>query len=302
MGGGGMGGMGGGPPGVVYGATWYPSRSVSSQGVDLGLVRQNVSVSGPIWSDGGDTLSASLGVRNSHFSTDAILPDTRRAFPSDLWDVNLGLNYTRRFDNGWVGGLMVGVGSPSDKPFQSIDDVNASVAAFLRVPSLRNERDAWLFGLWYSSAGNLRIPIPVLSYSWNPSEEFQMNIGLPLSLTWRPTEDWTVTASYVPLTNVNTRVTYRAADGVFLYGGYENVTNSYLLADRLNKKDRFYEFEQRLVTGVRWDVTRHATLDFNAGYAFGRRYGEGESQTGRLHDVVKAAPGAFLGGSLGWRF
>ena len=114
MGGPGMGGPGMGGPG--YGATWYPSRPVSNStvGEDFGLVRQDVSAAVPVWRNGGDMLMLSAGVRNSMFSTDAILPDSHQPFPSELWDVHLGTNYMHKFDNGWSGMLGINFGSASD--------------------------------------------------------------------------------------------------------------------------------------------------------------------------------------------
>ncbi len=89
---------------------------------------------------------------------------------------------------------------------------------------------------------------------------------------------------------------------MFLYTGYENTTESHFLADRLDREDRFFTFEQRVFAGVRWDVLRHATLDVNAGYAFGRRFGEGRNQGGALNDKIDLEPGAFLGVSFRIRF
>jgi hypothetical protein len=176
-----------------------------------------------------------------------------------------------------------------------------SLGAFLRVPA-RNDRDMWTFGLVYSSAGQLNFPLPLISYLWNPSDTFQLNIGLPFALTWRPTADWTINLSYAPLTNVNARVTYRALERLAVYGGYQFLTAAYLLADREVRTDRFFEFEQRLVTGLRWNVWRSAVLDLNAGYAFDRHYGEGRNQGSGLHDQVHLAPSAFLGVNLLVRF
>lgn len=293
-----MGGRGGAPG---YSATWYPSRRVAGQPADLGFVRQGLTAGAPLWRDGGDTLLLTASVRNTHFFADAVLPDTRRPFPANLWNVSLGLGYTHQFENGWSAGAMTSVGSPSDRPFHSIDEMNATLIAHLRVPA-HEGRDAWLFSLMYSPAGNLNFPIPGLAYAWRPSESFQANIGLPFSLTWRPAEDLTLNMSYVPLTNVNARATYRLADGLHLYGGYEFLNESYFLADRANRTDRFMVFEQRLVGGVRWDVWRHAALDVNAGYSFGRELGEGRNQGSSLRDKVDVAPGAFVGASLRVRF
>ena len=101
-----FGGIRGGSGGPGYSATWYPSRSVSGQSTDLALFRQNLSLAAPLWKDNGDALMLTGGIQESHFTTSAVLPDTRRAFPSDLWNINLGLNYLHHFDNGWTGGLM----------------------------------------------------------------------------------------------------------------------------------------------------------------------------------------------------
>jgi hypothetical protein len=287
--------------GPGYGVTWYPSRPVSGSGTDFGLVRQNLSVAVPVWRDGGDALRLTAGVRNSLFSTDAVLPDTGRPFPSNLWNVNLGLSYNHRFDNGWTGGLLTSLGSASDQPFHSIHEMSVGLGGFLTV-SARNDRDAWMFSLLYSSAGTLNFPIPGVAYVWNPSDDLRVSIGLPLSVMWRPVEDLTLNVSYFPLTNARALATYRLANPVRVYGGYEFLNEAYFLADRVNTQDRFFGFEQRLLGGVRWDVWRHAVLDLNAGYAFDRHYGEGRNEGSSLHDRVDIASGAFLGANLRIRY
>jgi hypothetical protein len=304
LGGPGMGGLGGagifsGGPG--YSAAWYPSRPVSGQAADLGLVRQRLGVAAPVWAGGDDRLLLTANVSDAHFATAAVLPDSRRPFPDDLWSINVGLNYMRQFANGWSGGLMTSFGSSSDQPFHSLREMNVGLGAMLRVPA-RNDRDFWTFGVMYSPAGTLNFPVPLVSYAWNPSETFRMSIGLPLALTWRPTEDWTLNVSYVPLTNVNATVTYRVLGNLRVYGGYQYLTESYFLADRADAQDRFFGLEQRLFTGVRWDLGRRASLDVSGGYVFGRQYGEGTNQSAALHDRVDIAPGAFLGAKFSWRF
>jgi hypothetical protein len=304
MGGSGMGGMGGpgmggGMPG--YGAAWYPSRPVSGSMADLGLVRQNLSLGTPLWRNDGSRIMVTASVRNSLFFTDAILSDSRRPFPNELWNVSLGLNSIHRLDNGWTAGFGVNVGSASDKPFHSIEEMTFGFMGFLRVPT-RNDRDAWLLSLIYSPVSNFNFPIPGVAYSWNPSDEWHVNIGLPFSVTWRPNDDWVVNLSYVPVTNVNARATYRVQEGLFVYGGFEWLYEAYFLADREVRNDRFIGFEKRLIGGVRWDVWSKATLDVNAGYAFDREYGTGQNQLGNLSDRIDIAPGAFLGTNLRIRY
>ena len=284
---GGFGGSGGNAPG--YSVTWYPAQAISGQAGDFGLVRQNLSLAAPVWRDGGDAVLLTGGVRNSLFFTDILLPDTHRPFPSELWKVNLGAIALHRFDNGWFGSLMVGVGSSSDQPFHALREMDANLGAFLRIP-VREDRDAWMLGLMYSPSGTLNFPIPLVAYSWNPTDEFHLNIGLPLSLNWRPSDDWMLNLSYVPLTNVNARLTYRITEPFRVYIGYESLTESYYLADREETRDRFFAFEQRLVTGIRWNFWQHASLDLATGPSLWRRPQPGHEPPRRGPDQPRPVP------------
>jgi hypothetical protein len=297
--GGGGGPMGGGPPG--YDATWYPTQTVRGQSADLGLVRQGLSLGAPIWRNGGDMLLANFSVRNTLFFTDAILPDSRHIFPDQLWNLNLGFNYMHQFENGWSGMLMTGFGSASDKPFNSLREVTATLGGFLKIPAA-NERDTWQFGALYMAGGQLNFPIPIISYGWNPSKSFQMNIGLPLTVHWKPMEDWALDLSYTPVLNINAKLAYHFAPTLKIYCGYEYLTESYFLADRETRDERFFSIEQRLISGIKHDIGESGLLDVNAGYSFGRRYGSGDTQFSNLKDRIDVAPGAFLGLRLSVRF
>lgn len=293
--------MGGGGGGPGYFAEWYPTRGVRDRNSDVGFVRQSLNLGAPIYRDGANTVLLTASVKNVLFDTDAVLPDTGRAFPNALWSVSFGVLTTRKFENGWTGGLMLNTGSSSDKPFANVRDMNLGGMGFLRVP-VRDGRDAWQFSVMYSSAGNLSFPIPGVAYSWNPSDRFRMSIGLPFSIHWQPFEEWSLDASYVPLTNGRVRVTYKPVERVKLYAGYESTADSYFLADRVETRDRFLMMEQRLITGLTWQFHDHGTLDVFGGYAFDRRLGEGQNQGGDLHDRVNLRPGPFAGLRLGLKF
>lgn len=298
-------GMGGpGMDGPGYDAAWYPSSPVSHAAghEDFGLIRQGISAAAPVWRNGEDILMLSAQVRHSLFFTDAVLPDSQRAFPEELWNVSLGANYMHKFANGWSGAVGINFGSASDKPFHSFDEMDLGFMSFLNVPA-KNERDAWRFMLMYSPVGNLNFPIPGVSYQWNASERFQASLGLPFSVSWRPTEDLTIDVMYMPIVTVNARVTCKLAEKVFLYGGFESRQEAYLLADRESASDRFMGFEKRLLTGIRWDLWPSAALDISAGYAFDRYYGVGQNQIdGSLEDEVRIDPGAFISAALQIRF
>lgn len=290
----GMGNPFGGSGGPGYGVEWFPAQPVQSQDVDFQLFEQDASVGMPIYRGDYGTAVLTTSVKNTHYFTDAVLPDSGRAFPDDLWNVKFGLTYIRKFDSGSTLGIISSVGSASDRPFQSSDEVNLNLISFLRRPAW-NEQDAWMFGVMYSPTGSLNFPVPILAYEWNPSESFQMNLGIPFSMRWQPREDWTLNVAYVPLTNGSVMLTHDLTDRWHIYSGYRSIAQSYFLSDRVNKDDRFFSLQQRLVTGIRWDVGKHGVLDLSTGYAFDRRYGEGENQGSTLHDEVKVEPGAFIG-------
>ncbi|HVJ69807.1 MAG TPA: DUF6268 family outer membrane beta-barrel protein [Caulifigura sp.] len=289
---GGSGRPGGDPPG--YSLTWSPSQSVSRGDGDLSVLRQSLSAAAPVWTGDGEALMFSVGVRNLHFDGDVTLPDSGTAFPDELWNINFGLNYRRQFENGWSGMLMTGFGSASDDPFRSADVLNGMIGGSVVIPA-RNERDAWNLGAIYLPTGALNFPLPIVAYRWNPSDVFQMNVGVPFSMTWRPTPEWNVNLTYAPVTNVNARASYQVSESVAVFAAYENQTDSYLLADRERSRDRFFAMEQRLVSGCEWRFTQWLTGNVNAGYAFGRRFGEGENQGDDLRDKITIDAGPFAG-------
>jgi hypothetical protein len=290
-------GKNGGPG---YGATWYPTASRG--GTDVSLVRQHLSGGMPVWKDGGDAVMLTLGVKNSLYDTNAIMPESLQPFPEELWNITLGAMFLRKFDNGASGMISINVGSASNQPFHSIDEMTVGFISMLQVPA-RNERDKWQYMLIYSPVGNFNFPVPGIAYQWNPSETFQASIGLPFSLKWRPAERWLIELSYLPVLTVNAKATFLWTDDLSLYGGFESFQETYLLANRIDNDDRFVGFEQRLIGGLRWNAWTKCTLDCHAGYAFDRYFGTGQNQIGgSLEDRVDFPSGAFVGANFLLRF
>ncbi|MGL4424407.1 MAG: DUF6268 family outer membrane beta-barrel protein, partial [Gemmataceae bacterium] len=293
------GGMGNNAPG--YDALWAPLQPVRNQPTDLGFVRQGLSLGAPVWRDAGDMLLARFSIRHTQFQTDALLPDSRRPFPNQLWNINFGGNYRHDLGDGWSAMLIGGIGSASDKPFRSIREVNATLGGMVRFPAA-NDRDTWTLGAFYMAGGAVDFPLPIIAYGWNYSEQLQVNIGIPFALTWRPIDDWTLNLSYMPLLNINARLTYQYQPGLQLYAAYEFFNEAYFLADRQVRNDRFFILEQRVYTGLRADLADHLALELQAGYLFGRGFGEGDNPWRSLQDRVDVRPGAFVSASFRLRF
>ncbi len=87
------------------------------------MLRQDLTLTSPLWMGETDAFSFFLHVRNEQINTSAILPDSGQALPEELWDVRASVNYFHRFDNGMTAGGSLSIGSASDKPFSTINEV-----------------------------------------------------------------------------------------------------------------------------------------------------------------------------------
>jgi hypothetical protein len=288
-------------PGASYRITWLPTEPVTNQpGAHLGFVQQDLSLSAPLYCEGKDVLLARAGVRSQVFQTDALLPNQEQPFPGQFWNVSLGLVGAHTFDNGWTGGGGVSGGSASNKPFESFRDLNATVFGFLRVPV--RQTDAWNFSLFYSPLGQLAFPVPGVSYFWHPTPCFWANIGLPFALHYQPTDDLALDFSYMLLTTVHTRLTYRVAGPVRVYCGYNWINEGYHLDTQTTTADRFFYYEMNVTGGVRWVISRHAFLDVSSGYAFDRFYSEGRLFGSGDNNRVDVGSAPFLAGQFSLRW
>jgi hypothetical protein len=275
-----------------YRVLWFPQQPVSGQPTNLGMVQEDFSFAAPLWQDCTDEWSVSAKVRSELFQTHAILPNTRQEFPEELWNINVGTTYRHQFDNGWIAGGSVHVGSASDRPFGSFDELTAGVNAFLRIPS--GEHNAWLFTLSYSTTSELPVPLPGVAYIWQPTDWFHANIGLPFQVWVRPLDDLTLDFSYMLLTTIHARATYRVSPCLRVYAGFDWENESYFLYNRPNENDRFWYYDKRLTTGVKAILSRNVSLDLSGGYAFDRFYFEGARYSDRNFNRVDVGDGGFV--------
>jgi len=280
-----------------YRAWGYFNRPINGQPARLGFVKQEFSTPIPLWICDTDILAASVLVRNFHFQSGAQLPEIGSRFPKDLWDIRLGLNYFHTFDNGWKFGLMPRLGSPSDKPFASIREMNLGATSFLRMPAER-DGDFWTVSLSYFPNSQLAFPLPGGTYEWNPSDRLKIGLGLPFSFTWKPTDEVRFDFNYTPLTLVTARASWNPKPVWKLYTGFDWDNEGYFLAGRADRRDLFFFYEKRLCVGTRIDLGERCAVDFSGGYAFDREFGSGRSPINFTSNQVKIESGAFISGWL----
>ncbi len=288
------------PYAASYRVTWLPEEAVQGQNARFSLVGQDASLRFPVWQTECDELSGTANLRVQIISTAAILPNTLQPFPDQLWDVRFGAAYRHLFENGWIAGGSFSFGSASDQPFHSFDELTVGVNAFLRIP--QGEHNAWLFSLSYSPTAQLNFPLPGVAFMWVPSDQFRMNIGLPFMIWYRPIEDVTLEASYMLLTTVHARATYRICQPLRVYIGYDWSNESWFLVDRPAENDRFFYNEQRISVGAVTNIGRTFLLDVSTGYVFDRFYYEGAkySDTHFNRVNIDAAPLLSVQAQLRW--
>lgn len=290
-------------PRIGYTVTWYPDESLSGQGHNLNIVRQDFHVSGPIFKGDCDVVSFSAGVRNEILNSDGFLPVLGTPFPSDLWNVTFGAGFHHQFDNGWSAGLNVHTGSASDRPFANIDQMTLGATGSLRIPV--RERDAWIFTLSYSNNTDFanRIPLPGIAYLWWPNDNFRALIGIPFARIWyQPIDTVTIDFSYRFLYTVQGRITYRFAPGWKAYIGYSTANESYFLEGTADPQDRLFYAEQRVYAGLGWALGKDLSVDITSGLAFDRFYSFGQNFNGSQSDKQPVGDGPFIALAVQWRF
>lgn len=284
----------GGPPGGSRAPfdlrlAWQPSVDLKNQPGTWGTNRERLGLAAPIRID-PDGIWLGIGsLQRLEIASSAILPDSGMPAPNELWDVEFGVMHFRELGDGWRAGGMVRIGSPSDRPFSEWRDMTVTLLAFLTVPA--NERDAWSFSLFYSPTGQIIYPIPGIAYVWRPSPQFEANLGIPFSLAYRPTERFSITASYMPLTDIRVIARQRLGECWSVFGGYETVNETYLLADRVDTRQRTYLFDQRLVLGLQRQLGNGWSLDFSTAYVFDRKFFQAQKFAGTRTDELGIEPG-----------
>ena len=301
FGGFGLGASGPGGPAVLAltdRSSWYPNQRVAGQGTEFGFIKESIGLSVPLYRDGPNTIAFTTGVGATIFTGNAILPETGQPFPSTIWNIHFGTNYTHLFANDWLGTLGVSIGSSSDKPFENWSQVNFGLHAMLRIPS--GECNAWLFSLSYSPLGQLGFPVPGVAFQWVVCDWLRMNIGLPFVIVVTPTPDWQFTASYMLLTTIHTQLSYRVAPRVRIFAGYDWTNEGFHLAEQTNAHDRFLYYEMRVNVGTRFNWGQFR-FDVSGGYAFDRFFAQGRGAFNTQNRVdIGNGPYLALTGSYRW--
>ena len=287
-----------------YRIQFYSDERVEGQNTRLDLTQHNVTLVTPLFQNSTHEFAMSARLRYQDYDTAARLPDSGQRLPDELFDARAGLSYRHKFANEWILGGSLTVGSASDKPFHSEDELSVRASALLRVPS--GQRNAWLYSLTYASdveIFNMRhIPIPGIAYLYAPSDMFKAVIGFPfMSVEYKPFETLTLEAAYFPVRTVRARATWAIFRPLRVFVGFDADHDTYYLADRGDKNDQLFYYEKRITGGMRFDL-RHVGVEITGGYVFDRFYFEGERYSERNENRFNVDDGTFISGRLSFRW
>ncbi|MEZ6142046.1 MAG: hypothetical protein R3B84_15885 [Zavarzinella sp.] len=286
-----------GVPGYYF--TYAPDRPTTPAG-DFGYVRQQLSLISLPLDDGPDRFALGFNISNWLISGNARFSTSNRPLPDTLWDINIAALFAHRFENGWIGGIVVNGGSTSDRPFEQSNVMTAGVIGYMQIPAV--EKDAWLVGLTYNPTSEIRYPLPLLSYLWRPDDELSVNIGVPFYLDWAYDKTIRFELFYLPIRTVRSRLTWNVCDGMGPYAGFDWINDTWFLTDRENNGDRLFSYEKRILGGLFWDVGSLLRFEIQAGYNFDRILFNGRQYSDNERDRISVSPGFFGGIHLRLRF
>jgi hypothetical protein len=287
-----------------YRIQFYSDERVEGQDARLDLTQHNFTLVTPLFQDSRDEAALSARLRYQHYDTQARLPDSGQRLPQELYDARAGLSYRHKFENQWTLGGSLTVGSASDQPFQSEDELIVTAIGMLRVP--RGERDAWLFSITYASDADIlglrHVPVPGVAYAWRPSETFRAVIGFPFtSAEYKPFKALTLEASYFPIRTVRARATYVIFAPLRVFIGFDSDHDNYYLADRGDVDDQLFYYEKRITGGMRFDL-RYVGVEVTGGYIFDRYYFQGERYSERNENRFDVENATFISGRASFRW
>ena len=288
---------------LAYESTIYPDRGVAGQATDLGMVQHRLRGVAPLLQSDRFEWALFGGLKALDLGTRAILPTTGGPFPGTLWDVSLGTAARGKLENNWIVGGDLIVGSPSDEPFASFEEMTLTADAFLRIPW--SKEVAGIFLLNYSKGREFApdFPLPGFILAYEPGRDLNLLIGMPFSsLRWAPIKDLELSLSYILVRTVRAQVSYRWLEPLRVYAGFDWDSQRFFRHDRTDDDQRLSYYEKRVGGGLRWEPSLNIFAEASGGYAFDRLWFEGEKYADRSHNRLDIGDGPYVQLRIGFRF
>jgi len=277
------------------GGTYYFEEDTDQAGSDLEWYEARVDFAFPIRRGRTTDVAGYVNLGYTDFNNHGlIIPMTGGAkFPGELYDIELGVFFTKKLDGGRTLGGRVAVGSPSDDPFNSWDEISLKADLFYQMPWRTNM--SWIFFLSYANTREYDFPLPGAALLWKPSDQLTVIAGIPVvAATWKPSPRWEFNGVYIMPRTVNLEAAYNLTDSTKIYGAFDWDSRDYFREGRADDDDRLQYYEKRLSLGVRCKPMGNVFIDLGGGYAFDRFWFEDDDYDDRGDTRIDIDDGLFV--------
>lgn len=220
----------------------------------------------------GDVASPRVGWEFLYLDLDTDDP----SLPDQLVDQSVGFATPIAKSGDWVFALSAGFGYAGDTPFGD-GDAWYPRATFVALTQ-PNETSAFVFVLDYDRNRTFLpdVPLPGFVYTGRVSDRLLYTIGLPVSsVTWKPDDRWTLTATYLVPYTLDADVSYEVVEGLSLYGKLESRYEAFFIDGLEENYHRLFFEQRRAEAGVRWTPREGMNVTVGAGYAWGGEFSTG---------------------------
>jgi hypothetical protein len=281
---------------VGVGAEDRPAAGVKHQDADFASERLRASADVRLYQDPSQELVLGARVARTWLDTGLVLPKVG-VIPQRLDEIDGTATYRRFLGAGATLGGSLRIGSSSDEPFASGEEIDIGATLFTRQPV--RGHDAWLLFLSYANDRPRfnHIPLPGVAYQWMPDERFTLIAGFPIVYaTWKPAPAvaFDAVGSVFGFARAGaTWIPFAPAPVLRLRAGWEWGSETYKRADREDRYDQLLFRDMKLSVGADVSPLRQLSLGLRAAWLFEREVFEGEG----ANDDGDAVPVA-----SGWMF
>lgn len=279
------------------------SSHIQKQDSGLGMVDYELQLLVPLRQSKISELAMTVGAGALDIASRAQLSNSVEPLPDHFWNIRFGGSYRQYLDEERMFGVVGHIGSPSDRPFDSIEEVEVELTGMLRIKA--EDYNAWIMLLNFSNNRDFLpyVPIPGAGYFYQPSREFHALLGAPVTFfSWQFQEKWKFFASYIFPRKLHAELSYAAMEKAKLYGRFDWRSRRWFRAKRDDDSGRLNYYEKLARGGVQFDLTKTFTIDVHAGYAFDRFFYEGDDYDDRSFNRISVSDGPFAGIEAAVRF
>lgn len=257
----------------LNGGLFYTPTETSGANADLDLWIYEAS--GRFRLDPDSAYNPTIGFSYTYFKLDTADP----ALPGALVDMSVafggsfgGVDLGETFGGSWQMGYSVGLGYAGNAPFDDSAAFYAKADLFAIKPIDKDTR--WLVGINYD--GNRvfmpDVPLPVVTYFARLNDEITYGLGFPYSsITWTPTDRWTLSLESIVFFSFTGEVSYRLTDDLELFAAYVRRSDAFVLQGSADDRRVLFS-QQRAEFGLNHDLGDNLFLVVAGGYAFGQEF------------------------------